>query len=103
MRYHHLASLLAALLLASLAQAAAPLPAAPSLRALKIETGRGDGSFVLAGRDSWQQLLVTGQDASSGRALDVTRQAQYSASPAGVVEVSADGLVTPVKEGKAAI
>ena len=66
---------------------------------LRIQTGRDrDGVFVLAGKDSWQQLLVNGQ-----RDKDLTREATYSASPAGVVAIDPTGLVTPLKEGTATI
>ncbi len=70
---------------------------------LTIETGRSARTgFVLAGRDSSQQLLVAGIS-SSGLSRDLTRQVQYQASPEGIVQVDAAGLVMPVKEGKATI
>src|SRR4051812_40952883 len=70
------------------------LAAAPELT---LSTGRDkDGAFVLAGRDSTQQLVAT-------LGGDATRTARYTVSPDGVVKVDATGLVAPVKEGKAVI
>jgi hypothetical protein len=87
------------LTLAALALAALPAAAAAP-RSLHIETGR-DSGVVLAGRDSWQQLLVTGRH--DGSTHDLTRRASYSVRPAGVVSVAATGLVTPLREGVATI
>jgi hypothetical protein len=62
-----------------------------------LSTGRDkDGAFVLAGRDTTQQLVFTG-------ARDLTREAKYAVAPAGVVTVDATGLVTPLREGEATI
>jgi hypothetical protein len=73
------------------------------LQSLTIESGRAqDGGFTLAGRDSWQQLLVTGQY-SSGQMRDLSRQVTYEAAPAGIVAIDGTGLVTPVQEGQATI
>ena len=70
------------------------LAAAPELT---LSTGRDkSGSFVLAGRDSTQQLVATLEG-------DATRKARYSVFPAGIVRVDATGLVVPIKEGKATI
>src|ERR1700733_12309477 len=72
-------------------------------RSLTLQTGRdASGNFVLAGRDSWQQLLATGQ-AEDGALRDLTRDVVYSAAPAGLVAVDRTGLVTPLKEGKVTI
>jgi hypothetical protein len=77
------------------------LRAAPPF--LTIETGRSrDGVFTLAGRDCWQQLVVTGFDAS-GRPRDLSRRATYEATPPGIIAVDTTGLVTPRKEGKATL
>jgi len=75
-----------------------------TLQALSIETGRAakDGSLTLAGRDSGQQLLVTGRY-SSGQLRDLTHQVKYEASPADIVSVGAGGYVSALKEGKAVI
>jgi hypothetical protein len=106
---------LSLLVVLAMLMAAAPLAAAPSmpqtpglgdpgkLTSLSIETGRThDGAFHLAGRDSAQQLLVTGNYAT-GQVRDLTRGVSYAASPDGVVHVSESGYVTPVAEGEATI
>ena len=73
------------------------------LQALKVDTGRTqDGGFRLAGRDAFQQLLVTGEY-SSGQLRDLTRVVKYQAAPEDVVAIDATGMVTPVKEGQATI
>jgi hypothetical protein len=72
------------------------------LKGLVIETGRGADGFTLAGRDAWQQLVVTGRY-SSGQERDLTGSVSYEAAPAGIVAIDTTGLVTPLKEGKATI
>ncbi|MBM3996451.1 MAG: DUF1553 domain-containing protein [Planctomycetes bacterium] len=68
-------------------------------RTLRIDTGRSkDGVFTLAGRDAWQQLLVTGAESR-----DLTHSVAYATQPTGIVQVDATGLVTPLKDGKATI
>jgi hypothetical protein len=67
---------------------------------IRIDTGRP--SITLAGRDAWQQLLVTGETAN-GQTRDLTRSAMYTVEPAAIVHVDASGLVTPIKEGTATI
>jgi hypothetical protein len=71
------------------------------LKSLSVETGRGVQGFVLAGRESWQQVLVTGHHANGER--DMTREVEFTATPEGVVWIDTTGLVTPRKEGKAVI
>jgi hypothetical protein len=89
------------LVLATLPAPAASAPSPP--RSLTIETGRTTrGTFVLAGRDSWQQLLVSGVFGQAAP-CDLTRHAKYTTSPAGRVRVDATGLVTPLAEGRAVI
>ena len=67
---------------------------------LKVETGRTSGEpAVIAGRDGSQQLLVTATTAD-GRQVDLTRDATYSTSPQGLVEVDSAGHVTPLAEGE---
>jgi len=74
-----------------------------ALRRVRIDTGRSkDGAFTLAGRDAWQQLIVTGEYAS-GQQRDLTRAVSYDAQPPGIVQIDATGLVTPLKEGQATI
>src|SRR5690606_4565082 len=73
------------------------------LQSITIETGRAqDGTFVIAGRDGGQQLLVSG-NYSSGQVRDVTRDVIYTTTPEGIVRVDATGWVTPIAEGQATI
>jgi hypothetical protein len=75
----------------------------PALTSLTLQSGRDrDGGFVLAGRDSSQQLIATGTT-PEGRALDLTGQAAYSAEPAGVVHIDPTGFVTPLSDGTATL
>ena len=106
-----LAALLAsALLTASYAADAPPgKPRAPGLgepgrlTAIQVETGRAkDGLVTISGRDSGQQIVVTGQY-DSGQTRDLTRKCTYEVSPAGIVSVDTTGLITPVAEGEATI
>ena len=74
-----------------------------SLTALTIEYGLpGKPGFTLSGRDARQQLIVTGAYSSS-QLRDHTRSVVYEAAPAGIVEVSSSGLVSPIQEGQATI
>jgi hypothetical protein len=73
------------------------------LTAVVVESGRSkDASFILSGRDSSQQLVVTGQY-DSGQVRDLTRTVQYKTQPEGIVAIDATGHVTPIKEGVAAV
>jgi hypothetical protein len=73
------------------------------LQSVVIETCRTvEGRFLLKGPDASQQLLVTAKF-SSGQVRDLTRQARYASSPAGIVAIDASGVVTPLKDGKAEI
>src|SRR5271156_1073555 len=63
-----------------------PVIAAPpgTLTALVLESGLGrEAGFVLAGRDSQQQLIVTGTY-SGGQLRDLTRQVRFEPTPAGI-------------------
>ncbi len=74
-----------------------------SLKSLVIETGHPqNGQFSLAGRYSWQQILVTGQY-STGQERDLTRSVEFETSPGGIVKIGETGVVTPLKEGTATI
>jgi len=57
---------------------------------------------ILWGRDDAQQLLVTARY-SDGSSSDVTGLVHYRANDDSVVEVSADGLVKPLRYGETAI
>jgi hypothetical protein len=73
------------------------------LTAIQVETGRAkDGLVTISGRDSGQQIVVTGQY-DSGQSRDLTRKSTYEVSPAGIVSVDASGLITPIAEGEATI
>src|SRR5207249_12320120 len=56
----------------------------------------------LRGADARQQLLVTASF-STGALRDFTREVSYQTSPAGVIQVSKTGRVTPLAEGTATI
>jgi len=97
------------LLLASATSGFAADAAAPKglgdpgvLNSLKVETDGPEERLIIRGRDARKQLVVTG-NYSSGQLRDHTLGAKYSAEPAGIVEISADGMVTPVKDGDVTI
>ncbi|HET6326819.1 MAG TPA: DUF1549 and DUF1553 domain-containing protein [Planctomycetaceae bacterium] len=72
------------------------------LKALNVEQAAAGASVVLRGSDARQQLCVTGVY-STGQLRDLTRSVHYSADPAGIVEIDAVGLVTPLRDGAAHI
>lgn len=72
------------------------------LDSLKVEPATADGSFLIRGRDARQQLVVSGVY-SSGQFRDHTHAAKYAVTPAGVIEIADDGMVTPVKDGLATV
>ncbi len=73
------------------------------LTAIQVETGRAkDGLVTISGRDSGQQIVVTGQY-DSGQTRDWTRKSTYEVSPAGIVSVDSTGLITPIAEGEATV
>ena len=73
------------------------------LTSVVLDTGRiKDGGFTIAGRDAGQQIVVTGQY-DSGQVRDLSRTVTYQTAPAGIVEVDANGHVTPIKEGTATV
>lgn len=73
------------------------------IQSLAIDTGRTKAGVIeLSGRDSGQQLIVTGVF-SKGRLHDATRLVQFSAGPAGIVAVNPEGYVSALKEGEATI
>ncbi|HEY1065208.1 MAG TPA: DUF1549 domain-containing protein, partial [Pirellulales bacterium] len=59
-------------------------------------------NFVLHGPDARHQLIVAGQF-STGQTRDLTRDVKYVATPAGVVQIDATGLVTPQADGKTVV
>jgi len=88
----------AAILLGFFSLAMAALAAPVSLQ---IE-GTGAPELTLRGKDAHQQLLVTGK-IDDGALRDWTHQAKYRVAPAGIVNVDASGVVTPVADGAATI
>ena len=76
-------------------------PAAPTSIAIELGSG-GEKGVTLVGRESHRQLLVTGTY-SSAPPRDLTREVRYSAAPAGIVQIDAAGLVTPVADGRATL
>ncbi|HEY2840833.1 MAG TPA: hypothetical protein VGJ26_16870, partial [Pirellulales bacterium] len=57
-------------------------------------------SVLLEGPESSEQLLVFLPAEETGR-VDATRDAQYVVSPAGVIDVTSSGGVTPLTDGRA--
>jgi hypothetical protein len=85
--------------LASFLALSAATLAAPA--SLQIEA-TGAPAITLRGKDAHQQLLVTGKF-NGGELRDYTHQATYTAEPAGIVKVDAEGVVTPATNGSATI
>ena len=56
----------------------------------------------LRGADARQQLLVTAKF-NTGAVRDYTREVSYETSPAGVIQISKTGRVTPLADGTATI
>ena len=54
----------------------------------------------LTGKDARQLILVTGTQGA--RKIDLSREAKFSSSPAGVVKIE-DGIIQPLKDGAATI
>jgi hypothetical protein len=71
-----------------------------TLKSIEIDPKLAANSgVIIRGRDARQQLYVTGVY-SSGQLRDLTRKVQYSATPQGIVEIDATGLITPLKDGQ---
>src|SRR6266850_1792202 len=65
----------------------------------QTEGGTGTNQVLrLRGADARQQLLVTASF-RTGALRDYTREVSYQTSPAGVIQVSKTGRVTPLAEG----
>src|SRR5260221_1435803 len=71
---------------------------APSL----VIEATGTPVLTLRGKDARQQLLVTAK-LDDGALRDFTHKASYAVAPAGIVNVDASGIVTPVADGAATI
>ncbi len=87
------------ILLACILSLGAFSSAAPS--SVQIEA-TGAPELMLRGKDARQQLLVTAKVAD-GALRDFTHKATYAASPAGIVQVDSDGVVTPLADGTATV
>ena len=98
---------LAVMFLTTVANAAAPakpkgLGDPGALTSLKVEPNLADKGITMRGRDSRQQLYVTGVFAS-GQLRDFTHKVQYSVAPAGILAVDKTGLATPSTDGVAVV
>jgi hypothetical protein len=86
---------------AAQAQVAKPkgLGEAGALTTLKIEPNIKEKGVTIRGRDSRQQVFVTGTY-SSGQLHDHTRKVAYSSQPEGIVKIdAANGMITPLADG----
>src|SRR6185295_16058221 len=73
-----------------------------SLTALKLEPKLSEKGVSIRGRDSRQQVFVSGAY-SSGQFRDFTRKVAYTSEPAGIVKIDATGMVTPLADGTTTI
>ncbi len=87
------------ILLACILSFAAGASAKPA--SLQVEA-TGAPELMLRGKDARQQLLVTAK-LDDGALRDFTHKASYAASPAGIVKVDSDGVVTPLADGTATV
>ena len=69
---------------------------------LQIENSDSFAATHLIGRDARLQLLVSAT-MQNGDTIDWTHQCRYETEPSGIVEISADGLVTPLADGNVAV
>ncbi len=80
-----------------------------SVKQLKVENttpGQDNAPTLrLVGSDARSQLLVTGALEVGGKLLEVdaTRQVTYTATPAGILDISSDGLMRPLADGVASL
>jgi hypothetical protein len=86
-------------LLISLALLASSAVFAADIERLTLEGGGGEGHEIrLVGREAHQQLIVTAH-LGAGGLRDLTRAVRYAAEPAGIVQISSTGDVTPLHDG----
>ncbi len=85
----YVTSLVSALLIATATSASAAVTIGPN------EAGNG---ITLRGPDARQQVFVTAE-LENGRLQDLTHGVTYTAEPAGIVEVTSDGLMKPLADG----
>src|SRR5437867_10037074 len=89
----------------ALAKETADLTAELTRLELLVPTAASTGTnqvLRLRGAEARQQLLVTASF-STGALRDYTREVRYETLPAGVIQVSKTGRVTPLAEGTATI
>ncbi|MEC7566750.1 MAG: DUF1553 domain-containing protein [Planctomycetota bacterium] len=90
--------------MATFAHAQEEKPVAPglgdpgTLKSIAVDNLVGEQPIVVSGRDAGQQLIVTGTY-DSGQQRDLTREAEFTTSQDGIVQVSSTGYVTPIAEG----
>lgn len=72
--------------------------AASDYQSLSIDTQHRQ----LRGREARMQLVVTGHDGGD-RVTDATHEVQFTAEPAGIVEISRDAMVIPLADGDVTI
>lgn len=75
-----------------------------TMSAIAIDAGAEHSSkpVTLIGRDAHRQLIVTARTLK-GEECDLTRSVKYTSQPAGILEVSSSGLLTPLADGNASI
>ena len=69
-----------------------------ALQSIRVEPSFEAQGISIRGRDARQQVFVTGVFAT-GQLRDFTNNVQYTAEPAGIVEIDPTGLVTPTADG----
>ncbi|MGY8730956.1 MAG: S-layer protein, partial [Pirellulales bacterium] len=72
------------------------------LQSIDIDNVAENETTIISGRDAGLQLIVTGAY-DSGQQRDLTRDVVYSGVPAGLVDISSSGFVSPVSEGAVVI
>ena len=90
----------------SLAEASSPRATsnAQELRTLRVDRLDFEPADYasLVGADARRQLVLTARG-GDGRTLDVTHLVKFHSEPAGVVDIDATGLVTPLADGSAVV
>ena len=70
---------------------------------ISIDTGRTvDGKVLISGRDAGQQLIINGQY-TTGQTRDLTRDAEFTITPDGIIALDETGYLSPLAEGDATI
>ena len=74
----------------------------PHLARLQLENDGTHTANALVGGDARLQLIVTAEF-SDGELRDWTQRVRYRSEPANIVEISENGLVTPIATGQTTI